>query len=125
MDRVGSWHTGFFRPILQCFVTKSRYLQKSVYVPLELCPKLWTEKISPRQVDRLNVLSTKLDKGGRSESDKLDRCRSTKLTLPATVGGWFISLIAHLCLQHDSVARVHLRQLIVVDDMMTDMLVDY
>jgi len=37
---------------------------------------------SPRHIDCRNVLSTKLKKGGRSQRDKLDRRRSTKLTIP-------------------------------------------
>ena len=36
-------------------------------------------------IDRLNVLSTKLDKGGRSERDKLDRRRSTNYLRALTV----------------------------------------
>jgi len=40
---------GFLLPILICVIRKFGYLQK--YFPLELCPKLGTEKISPRQVD--------------------------------------------------------------------------
>jgi len=35
--------------------------------PVELCPKLRTQKISPRRMDRRDVLSTELDEGGRSE----------------------------------------------------------
>ena len=50
-------------------------------------------------------------RGGRSERDKLDRCRSTKLTIPlwaATLDRCSLSLvIVKLCLQHDSVARVN------------------
>ena len=54
---------------------------------------------------------TKVD----AERDKLDRRRWTKLTVRATVDGRFITLIVvHLCLQHDAVARVHLRQLVAV-----------
>ena len=34
---------------------------------VELCPKLRTQKISPRRIDRRDVLSTQLDEGGRSE----------------------------------------------------------
>ena len=44
-------------------------------------------KMSPRHVDRRNVLSTQLDKGGRLKRDKLDRCRPAKLTIHATVDG--------------------------------------
>ena len=35
-----------------------------------------------RRIDRRNVLSTLLDKGGRSERNNLDRRRSAKLTIP-------------------------------------------
>jgi len=35
-----------------------------------------------QHIDRRNVLPTKLEKGGRSERDKLDSGRSTKLTVP-------------------------------------------
>jgi len=48
---------------------------------LELCPKLQSEKILLRHIDRRNVLSTQLDEAGRSESDKLDCRRSTKLAI--------------------------------------------
>ena len=50
---------------------------------LELC-STFGHKISPRYIDLLNVyvLSTWLEKGGRSGRDKLDRRRSTKLTVP-------------------------------------------
>jgi len=39
-------------------------------------------KILLRHIDRRKVLSTELEKGGRSEREKLDRRRSTKLTTP-------------------------------------------
>ena len=39
-------------------------------------------KILPRHIDRRNVLSTLLEKGGRSERDKLGRRRSTKSIVP-------------------------------------------
>jgi len=42
------------------------------------------EKLSPRHIDHRNVLSTKLEKGGRSERDKLNRRRSTELTIPSS-----------------------------------------
>jgi len=50
---------------------------------LELC-STFGHKISLRYIDFLNVyvLSTWLEKGGRSGRDKLDRRRSTKLTVP-------------------------------------------
>ena len=40
------------------------------------------EKILLKYIDRRNVLSTELETGGRSERDKLDRRRPTKLTIP-------------------------------------------
>jgi len=49
---------------------------------------LWNSVPNSRQknllwyIDRRNVLSTQHEKGGRSERDKLDRRRSTKLTIP-------------------------------------------
>jgi len=46
--------------------------------------------------------------------DKLNHRRSTKMTIPAMIDGWFIALIVHLCLRHDSVAPVNLRQLIAI-----------
>jgi len=49
-----------------------------------------------------------------AKRDKLDRRRSTKLTVPATFDGQFITLIVYLCLQHDAVARDHLRQPVLV-----------
>ena len=54
------------------------------------------------------------NKGGRFRCDNLDCRRSTKWTVPATVGGWFITLIVHLCSQHDAVARVYLQLLCAV-----------
>jgi len=60
-----------------------------------------------------------------AERDKLDRRWSTKLTVPATVDSQFITLIVQLCLQHDAVqqriARVGLRQLIVVAALCNDL----
>ena len=59
--------------------------------------------------------SRKMD--GRSERDKLGRRRSTKLiTRPSSDARplQFIAQIVELCLQHDFVARVNLRQPILV-----------
>jgi len=56
-----------------------------VYTITVLCPKLWTWKISLQHVDRRNGLSTQFDEDGRSEHDKVDRRRSAKLTISATV----------------------------------------
>ena len=56
-----------------------------------------------------NVLSISLEKDGRSERDKLDRRRSTKLIIPSSSDArplQFIAEIVQLCLQHDFVARV-------------------
>ena len=47
-----------------------------------LYPQLRTWKILIRYIDRRNALSTLLEKGGRSQRDKLDRRRSTKLIVP-------------------------------------------
>jgi len=47
----GMW--AIFTYPVQCFAKKLGYLCKYGYYPLELCPKLWTWKISPRQVDRV------------------------------------------------------------------------
>ena len=72
MNRAGFWYGNFF------------HLQKRGYFPLENFPKLRTWKISSqhyKHIDRQSVLSTKLGKGGRSERDKLDRRRSTTLTI--------------------------------------------
>ena len=41
--------------------------------------------ISPRHVDRRNLFLVQLDNGGRSERDKLDRRRSTALTIPPPI----------------------------------------
>jgi len=43
---------GLFRPILRGVLGKFRYLEKSEYFRLELFPKLRTQKISPRHIDR-------------------------------------------------------------------------
>ena len=81
---------------------------------MELCPKLRTQKISPQHIDRRNVLSTQLEKGGRSERDKLGRHRSTESIIPPSSDArpLFIAQIVKRCLQHDFVARVNQRQLI-------------
>jgi len=63
-------------------------------------------------VDRVIDLARQ---GGRVERDKLGRCRSTKLTMAPSSDArplQFITVIVKLCLQHDSVVRVHQRQLI-------------
>jgi len=47
-----------------------------------------------KQKQRYNsALSTSLDEGERSERGKLDRRRSTELTLLAAVGGCFLALV--------------------------------
>jgi len=58
-------------------------ISKIIHFPLELLPELRTQKTSPRHIDRRNVSSTELEKGGRSQRDKLNCCPSTiKLTIP-------------------------------------------
>ena len=52
-NRAGSWHESFLQPTLECVISQFGYLQKLRYFFLELYPKLWTWKISPRQVDRV------------------------------------------------------------------------
>ena len=52
-NRAGFWHRGLLPHIPRCVIRKYGYLQKLGYFPLELCPKLRTWKISPRQVDRV------------------------------------------------------------------------
>jgi len=76
-DRAGFWHVGFFRLILHCVLRKFRYLQKRVASSGTLSQTPDLLKISPRHVDRRNVLPTSLEKGGRSQRDKLDRRRSS------------------------------------------------
>jgi len=51
------WHVSFLLPVLHCVKRKFDYLQKLGHFPLELCPKLWTLKISPRHIDRRNAQS--------------------------------------------------------------------
>ena len=90
------------------------YLQKYGNLLQELRPKLQTWKILPRHVDRgtcSQLGSTKTD--AQSVINCIDRRRSTKLTIPATVDG--TTLIVYLCVRHLVVARVHLRQLILVE----------
>jgi len=81
---------GTLPPILGTRVMgKFKFVQNNVRALLSgtfvLNPGL--RKMSPRHVDRRNVLSTQLDKGGRLKRDKLDRCRPAKLTIHATVDG--------------------------------------
>jgi len=53
-NRAGFWHGGFLLPIPHCCVVrKFGYLKKFECFPLGLCPKLWTYKISPWQLDRI------------------------------------------------------------------------
>jgi len=71
--------------------------------------KLRTQKISPRHIDR-RLSSSKV-------RDKLDRRRSTKLTIPPSSDArplQFIAEIVKLCLQQDFVARANQQQLILI-----------
>jgi len=45
-------------------------------------PNSGLQKILLRQIHRRDVFSTKFEKGGRSERDKLNRRRSSRLTIP-------------------------------------------
>ena len=75
MDRAGFWHVGFFRPAIpRCVVRTFKYLQT-----LFKTPDL--ENFALAYLSSKHVINL-AEKGGRSESDKLDRRRSTELTLP-------------------------------------------
>jgi len=83
MNRAGFWYGRFLLPILYCVRPKKEiWVSSKIWVPLEIYPKLRTLKILLWHIDRRNVLPTSLNEGGRSERDKLDRRRSTKLTIP-------------------------------------------
>jgi len=73
---------------------------------MKLCPKLWTQKFShcASFVTRCCQLSLTKQEAQR---DKLDRRRSSKLTIPATIDQFFIAPIVHLCLKRDFVTRAH------------------
>jgi len=75
------WFGSFLPPVLHCVKRKFGYLQKHEHLPLKLCPKLQTKKIWPQHINLWNVSSILARQGGRSERDKLDRRRSTKLTI--------------------------------------------
>jgi len=60
------------------------------------------ENFATAYIDRRNMLSTQLEKGGRSERDKLDLPSSDARPIVA-----YITLTIKLCLQRDSVARVY------------------
>jgi len=47
-----AWHESFLPPILLCY-EDIQVDPKIRALPPDLCRKLWTEKISPRQVDRV------------------------------------------------------------------------
>jgi len=64
------------------------------------------QKILLRHTDRRNALLTLLEKGGRSEHDKLDRRRSTKLIIPPSSDSRPLQFTCDR-LQHDTVARVN------------------
>ena len=71
IDLILAW--SFLRLTLHYNFKEIRVSPKYGYSPVEFCPRLWTLCISPRHIDRRNVLSiTYLEKGGRSERDKLD-----------------------------------------------------
>ena len=64
------WPDDFLRSI--CYGLMYKTICLCIDFSRELCPKLRTWKISPRRIDRRNVLSTYLDNGRRSECDKLE-----------------------------------------------------
>ena len=68
-------------------------------------------------IDHRKVLSTYLEKSGYPERNKLNRRRSTKLTIGLPPGSDARPLVYHSnhqALKHNSVERVNWRQLIVV-----------
>jgi len=77
-----------------------------------------------RYIDRRNVLPTWLEKGRRSEHDKLDRHRSTKLTTPPSSDA--CPLVYHS--NHQAVSTAQFRcagQLATADTCLTEMSIHY
>jgi len=92
-------HGGFLRPVLQCVFKKI-----PISPTLAVLRSLWN--VVPSSGLRkfrhgISIVVVTLD----AQRDKLDRRSSTKLTVPATVDGEFF---VDLCLQHDSLAWIHL-----------------
>jgi len=83
----------FCHPFYYTVLKKFGYLQKFEYFPLELCPKLRTQKILSQHIDRWKMLPTYLEKAGRSEHDKLGHRRSSKLTIPLSSNAY--TLVYH------------------------------
>ena len=81
-NRAGFWHTG------ASFHLSYNVLKGNLGIYKNNSTSSGTLSQTPdvrnllRRIDRRNVLSTLLDKGGRSERNKLDRRRSAKLTIP-------------------------------------------
>ena len=67
-------YTNLFKGNMGIFKNKGTLLQNFIQNS--------REKILLRRIDRRDVLWTLLDNGGRSERDKLHRCRSTNLRAP-------------------------------------------
>jgi len=78
-DRAGFRHESFLRSILHCVIQKIQESAK-LYFFLELCPKLWTLKISLQYVDHQNVSSASSSRNVVAlQRDKLDRRQSTNI----------------------------------------------
>ena len=76
---TGFWRGSFLRPILHCHKEIQISSKIRVFPSVTLLQTQWTSRISPLHDDRRIVLSTLVEKGGRSEHDKLGRRQSTKL----------------------------------------------
>jgi len=61
IDQADFCHGGFLRPILLCTIGTFGLLQKWEHFPLEICPKLWSQRVLPRHIDHRYVLSACID----------------------------------------------------------------
>jgi len=103
------WHGSFLPPILHCVIRRDSDIPlKCGYFPLELCPKLLTWKISPRQVNRVvnkirrrSSLLTTPTHDGRPVATvyytSVDRNTLTPVT--SICCGFAVQLCCPLCLQ--------------------------
>jgi len=100
------WHGGIFRPNLHCIIRKLLYLQKCTFfwnfVPNSVFRKLRHAHHSTLIVATCCRLSSTKVNVGR---DKLYRCRLSMLVILVTVDDKFITLIVHLCLQHNAARK--------------------
>jgi len=90
--------------LTHCVKRKFRYLQNKDTFLWNFVPNLGLLKFCLG----ISIVET-LEKSGRSERDKLDHRRSTKLTIPSSSDArpLAITVIIKLCLQHTFVARVN------------------